>query len=56
MTDQEKREIVDELRHEIKDELAIYIGNNVIRGLAKIIGTGIIALGYYLVSHGYIKL
>jgi hypothetical protein len=55
MTDQEKREIIEELRKEMQDDLAIYIGNNVLKGAAKIIGTGVLALGYYLISNGYLK-
>lgn len=56
MTDKEKHEIITEIRKEIHDELAIYVGTKVLKAAAKIIGLGVLALGYYLIQHGYIKL
>jgi hypothetical protein len=56
MTEQEKQEVVSEVRKEIQEELAIYIGNKVLKSAARIVGIGILTLGYYLISHGYIKL
>lgn len=56
MTHEEKVEIIAELRKEIQDELSIYIGNNVIKATARLIGMGLLALGYYLISHGYVKI
>ena len=56
MTDDERKKIVDEVRHELQDELAIYIGNGILRYLAKVVGLGALALCYYLISHGYLKI
>jgi len=56
MTDKEKEDILKELRKELSDDLAIYVGNKVIKGAAKLIGGGVIAMAYYLVSNGYIDI
>lgn len=56
MTEQDKQALIAELRKEIQEDVAIYIGMNVLKGVARLIGAGALALGYYLITHGYIKL
>jgi hypothetical protein len=56
MTEEEKKEILQDLKKEIEDEIAIYVGSSILKGIARILGIGLIALTYYLTSHGYIKI
>lgn len=56
MTNKEKEELVETVKREIKDEIAIYVGNSVIRWFLKALGVITISVGAYLIHSGYIKI
>lgn len=56
ITEEEKKALLAELREDLQNDLAIFVGNNVLRFIAKIIGLSVLALTYYLFHNGYIKL
>ena len=56
MTDKEKQELISELRKEVQEDLAIYVGMTVLKGIARILGVGLLTLSYYLIKNGYVDL
>jgi hypothetical protein len=56
MTSKEKEELIEAIKKEIKDEIAIYVGNSVIRWFLKAVGVVTVSVGAYLIHIGYIKI